>query len=550
MALKLKQYVPLIISIALLWLILIVLLNNSLVKTQGNLVYILDDAYIHMAMAKNFSQNGTWGVTYHGFSSTSSSPLWTLLLSGCYYIFGVNEKIPFMLNFFFATMFLFVIFYVLRQFKFSPWLQMLIPAAFILFIPLSYLVFCGLEHVLQILISLVYIYTVTRIIAEDSSANEKTAKTMRNFLFFMAPLVTMVRYEGLFILLAVSFLLLTRRKWVFFIINIIAGLMPIMFYGFISIAKGWYFLPNSVLIKGTRLDITRIEKIFAFFYAGLRQVIYNIHLLVLLIVILALLWLLIRKYDRFWLPGNSLAVVFIITLACQAFFSESGYFLNRYPWIRYDSYLAAIGILTILFQLGYLMTFSEDKKSNRKLEKILGVILVSVLILPLAERGIRTDFRIPQASANIYNQQYQMGLFLKKYYRGQAVAINDIGAACFLGDIQCLDVWGLANKDVGQLILNKSYTAEKLDYVVKKSGARIAVVYDQFFRLVGIDDDLPGDWLKVGEWRTPNNIVCVRDTVCFYALDEAEMNRLNENLKKVMCELPPDVIKAGAFIKK
>ncbi|MDQ1352398.1 MAG: hypothetical protein QG657_2704, partial [Acidobacteriota bacterium] len=91
--------------------------------------------------------------------------------------------------------------------------------------------------------------------------------------------------------------------------------------------------------------------------------------------------------------------------------------------------------------------------------------------------------------------------------------------------------------------LHKTFTAENIVLVARKSGARVAVVYDQFFRLVGIDSDLPQSWIKVGQWRIPNNVVCVRDTVTFYALDESEVPLLARNLRDFMSQLPPEVEK-------
>lgn len=53
---------------------------NVLTKTDGHYTYFIDDAYIHLAMAKNLAFYDVWGITKYQFSSTSSSPLFTYLI--------------------------------------------------------------------------------------------------------------------------------------------------------------------------------------------------------------------------------------------------------------------------------------------------------------------------------------------------------------------------------------------------------------------------------------------------------------------------------------
>ena len=49
------------------WVILVYFIAQSLIINQGHLIYILDDVYIHMAIAKNFVQEGVWGINSSGF---------------------------------------------------------------------------------------------------------------------------------------------------------------------------------------------------------------------------------------------------------------------------------------------------------------------------------------------------------------------------------------------------------------------------------------------------------------------------------------------------
>ena len=68
-----------------------------------------------MAIAKSVAKYRVWGITRYGFASSSSSLLYSLLLSTIYRVFGVNDVTPLILNIIFATLSICFIFYFLRQ---------------------------------------------------------------------------------------------------------------------------------------------------------------------------------------------------------------------------------------------------------------------------------------------------------------------------------------------------------------------------------------------------------------------------------------------------
>src|SRR5689334_6893731 len=93
-----RSYVPAVVSIAVLFILLLLLEVAGLRHTQGVFSYPLDDAFIHMAVAKNVAEHHIWGISAHEFQSASSSILYTLLLAGLFKIFSVHVILPFIVN--------------------------------------------------------------------------------------------------------------------------------------------------------------------------------------------------------------------------------------------------------------------------------------------------------------------------------------------------------------------------------------------------------------------------------------------------------------------
>ena len=106
------------------------------------------------------------------------------------------------------------------------------------------------------------------------------------------------------------------------------------------------------------------------------------------------------------------------------------------------------------------------------------------MAIPLGVLGFQALWKTPVASRNIWQQQYQMGLFLNEYYPQAAVAANDIGAIDYLADLHLVDLFGLASREVLQAKLGgewQSDLAGALDRLTSAEGARIAVLYDNWF---------------------------------------------------------------------
>jgi hypothetical protein len=162
-------------------------------------------------------------------------------------------------------------------------------------------------------------------------------------------------------------------------------------------------------------------------------------------------------------------------------------------------------------------------------------------------RSIKSFYRIPLACRNIYEQQYQMGLFLQRFYPKSAVAVNDIGAVSFLGDVHILDLVGLANADVLQLKMEGSYTTQQIYQLSRTKDVTIAIVYEPWFRLENLQG-VPSEWKKVGVWKINDNIVCGCDVVSFYAVKTSEQEHLTHNLHLFSSMLPKSVEQSGLYM--
>ncbi len=538
-----RKHWPLIAALAVLWAIIAVLFVLSTRQNQGHLIYALDDPYIHMAMAKNFAEHGVWGIDKGGFSSSSSSPLWTLLLSFIYLLFGTNEISPFVLNVIFATVLIALVHLFLRRYALRPFFIFITLLAMAYFTPLPRLVFLGQEHVMHTVLSILFMCLAGTVLSGEKIDRKKYVS-----LLILAPLVVMVRYEGLFLMLVVSVLFALRKRLShsFFLAGM--GVLPAVIYGAISMSKGWFFLPNPILIKGKVPDLSSFLSPFGGLsflrhsadYAY-RQMLLNPHMLFLILLALILFILRCRRREGTCVDVRIMMAIFVGTAFLHMSFGRvDGSF-------RYEAYLVALGLFSVVVAAGeYLPERFSLPVSRSSIPKYLAQALVALIILMPLEMRARSSLSItPRATTNIYEQQYQMGLFVKKYYQGQCVAANDIGAINYLADIRCLDLFGLGNTEPVKLVKEGRYDSRQIYNLAKRDQAKIAIVYDQFFERFG---GLPTQWNIVGKWKIVNNIACAEDEISFYAVDPSEADNLNRNLRAFSSYLPASVVQVVAKI--
>ncbi|MCX6741319.1 MAG: hypothetical protein NTY61_02900 [Candidatus Parcubacteria bacterium] len=225
--------------------------------------------------------------------------------------------------------------------------------------------------------------------------------------------------------------------------------------------------------------------------------------------------------------------------------------LGRWGWFyRYEAYSLVMGLVVAGISLALIFKFLYRRRSKIKiiLDTTICLLLVVILVNSIW-RAVMSFALTPIATTNIYQQQYQMGLFVKRFYSGRVVAIHDIGAVDYFSEPRIMDLAGLANIEIAKLRLQERYSASQMDALAKKNRVEVALVYDSWFMDKGTSA-LPAFWIKVGRWKIRHNVVCGDDTVSFYAVSPEAKDELINNLKSFARDLPPDVQQSGLYLQR
>lgn len=175
-------------TVCILFIPILVMLSWATHLCNSNLIYTLDDPYIHLELAKNIML-GNYGININEFSAPSSSILWPFLLAPFSLLpLEYYEIIPFILNTIFA---LFTGILLVNIFSEAGKALSIVIAFIIMMATNVYgVIFTGMEHSLQILLVVGCIYFLLNL--------QKFEQMSYRFLFYICLfLLPLVRYEGL-----------------------------------------------------------------------------------------------------------------------------------------------------------------------------------------------------------------------------------------------------------------------------------------------------------------------------------------------------------------
>jgi hypothetical protein len=445
-------------------LLVAALIAVILVKTGGHFVYALDDPYIHLALAENLA-HGHYGINPTEFSSPSSSILWPFLLipfAGT----PVHVFVPLALNIIFGVVAAGLIGYAAGQWRFGSsgeselsWQQVVVAILLLLVANLASLSIVGMEHVLQVMLAICCAIGVIEALR---------GRQVPAWCLAAAVVAPMVRYEDLSLTLAVSFALFGLKRWKTGIAVFGMSLIPLIaFSGYLK-SKGLPALPMSVLVKGSAFAKESLPaKLLHLFEDSLKQDFVHpvrFPILLLFLAFVVLTFNASTMLRRYVFAGAATLGLLQLTL-------------GQFGWFhRYEVY-------ALIFLLMVCLSVVAEYRSIR-------FAYVALALLLCASFYVISTVRTPEASNQIYLQQYQMRRFVADFYK-ESYAVNDVGLVSFqrAPGAYVLDVFGLASVEAGS---QQNKTAEWLASIVERHGVDLAILYPDWFHI-------PPSWKPVGQ---------------------------------------------------
>ncbi|MEM8729289.1 MAG: hypothetical protein AAGF79_05160 [Pseudomonadota bacterium] len=465
------------------------LLILSMQAAGGQLIYTLDDPYIHLAVAENILLGG-YGVNFPETSSPSSSILYPFLLSATL-LAGFGEWGPLaisvaanVLSLLYAGPLLFHC--CIGTGPAARFLFLVLPPLFLLATNTIALPMTGMEHPLHVLAVILVVSGLVRL------GKTGDAPVRLGVGALLAPLV---RFEGFALSLAVIAALFFIRKGR--IALVLAALLcaAVAAYVMLMQSMGLPLIPSSVLVKSSVTANAYDSSFSSTLIETVRNTLSSMNSRWGVVFALGCALL---------IPICFAGVQTSLAAACTVVMLAAHISFGRYGWFgRYEVY-AHVGLLLAIASC-YAPAFLAGPKSRR-------VLLIPLLLLVMATPYLQTTMRTPAASRNVYQQQYQMHRFATEFFP-EVVAVNDLGWVSYRNDLFVLDLWGLGSEEARQAASQDGRTAEFMRDMTAKNGVKYAMIYDKWFA-----GQVPREWCRIAELRT-SRVTAAFGEVAFYLID-------------------------------
>jgi hypothetical protein len=503
---------PSTVAVALWSLLFAAEFVASVVQCDFRLVFALDDAYIHLAVADQILSGG-YGVNVGEYSSPSSSIIWP-------YFLALTEALhlgvfgPLLIN---AAAACATVFAVMRLLETSGLFDgaserrftYLITLLLIFNISAVALPMTGMEHSVHAWASIV---TFAGLVA---SARGR-APTLLHFVALV--LLPLIRFEGAaFACAAIAgFALLGQRRFAASAALVIA--VSLSGYFALMASRGLPLLPSSVLLKGYLANLDESASTLPAIVKNMMRSITSSYGVRLILLGLAL------AGCASWLRADRKALIVCLTVIAAI---SAHLVFGQYGWFnRYEVYIMALAAAALLW--GAAQVRPQLDALQWSLTKIALVLGLGIAAMPYVTTALVT----PLAASDVYEQQYQMARFAQSFYK-RAVAVNDLGLVAYGNTHYVLDLWGLGSEQVRKARTAGHYGPAEMATLASDHDVGVVMIYDSWF-----PKGVPSTWTKVAVLRTTVVTLSQRN-VTFYRTPSAEAAEVTSALQAFKATIPP-----------
>ena len=461
-----------------------------LIAAHGHLVYPLEAAYTHLALAQQIAQ-GHYGLVPGEAAAPSSSILYPFLLAELRFL-GLGAMLPLAINL--AATLATGVFAVLLARECGIPLRAIPPVRLVLVtvvaavaLDLPGLAVTGLEHSLHVAMTVAYLLGLVRFVIRD-----------RCDWWWIAVIIVqpIIRFEAASMLVADALIFIAFRRYGYALAMVAIGVLLVGGYSLFLHSLGLPLLPSSVLARSdwSNAAVASHSSPFAVTAAILKNLNANLNSFgaaqMLGGVALGAAWLgsgIFTELSR--RPLAKSAQINLVTLAFMTFVTAAQLAGGKIGWVppRYEAYVLVLNLcgIAIIFR---------DRASAWCVRATWPRVSAASLALLLIFAGYATQFfSIPALAQKEFEGPFQLHRFVTDFYRAP-VAVDQIGYVNFDDSNYVLDLSGLGS-EAARMARAGERTPEWMDALLARHNVGLAIIDS------AADAAVPSAWIMVGELR-------------------------------------------------
>ena len=184
--------------------LLLLFFTLSAQTVSGKVLLPDEDAYQRLAVAKNLAGRFAWEILPGEFASAFGTLIWPLLLAPVFLLLGASALWPVILNAILSLVLIALAYRAVREGIASPAAQAVLLAVLVVGLPLVPLAAAGMEHVLFLVLMLLFLGQWARRMQASSAAGLAP-------MALTAFLLASTRYEGMLLVALAAFFLLLKE---------------------------------------------------------------------------------------------------------------------------------------------------------------------------------------------------------------------------------------------------------------------------------------------------------------------------------------------------